>query len=233
MKTIFLMLISVFTFNMSYGQDSIQTIQSKSGLITLSPKKNLQKNTNGINLGILDSYEHHQKINGINLQANPYFIIYPLIPKAIEGPAKEEATVTVNGIHISTSGMFDGKNLNGLGISAYHHAYETNGISVNVYNNTSINLNGLHISGFANSSDKGRGVHIAIMGNYSENFQGLMIGAFNESPEIKGLHIGIFNKADKMKGLQIGLINKNTSGRNFQIGFWNKNAKRTLPIINF
>lgn len=225
--------MSALIFSMFYGQDSIQTIKLKSGFITFSPKKHLPKNTNGINLGISDTYEHYQKINGINIQANPGFIIYPLIPKAIDAPKKENATVTVNGIHISTGGMSDGKNLNGLGISIYHHAYETNGISVSFYNNTSVNLNGIHISGFANSSTKGRGFNLSILGNFSEDFQGLQIGAFNESLEIKGLQIGISNKADKMKGLQIGLVNKNTNGRNFQIGFWNKNAKRTFPIINF
>ncbi len=219
MKAKMLMLISIFICSLAYSQDSIQSPKSKTGFITFSPKKDFQKNTNGINLGILDDYQQEQKINGINFQLNPILVIYPLIPKAIEAPEKEKATVTVNGIHISTSGMFDGKNLNGLGISVYNHAYETNGVAVNFYNNTSVNLNGLHISGFANNSDKGRGVNISIMGNYSENFQGLMIGAFNETNEVKGIQIGISNKTKKLKGVQLGL--------------WNKNEKRNFPIINW
>lgn len=227
-----LLLLFIFACTFTFAQDSLsQDLKLKSALITFNPAK-IAKNTTGINLGILDEYEN-QTINGINLQANPFSLIYPLIPKAIPAPTEANATVVVNGIHFSTGGMTDGKQLNGLGISMYHHSMETNGISVNFFNNTSTKLNGIHVSGFANTSSKGRGINIAVLENDSEDFKGLLIAAFNSAEKMKGLQIGISNKSDKMKGVQLGLINKNINGRNFQIGFWNKNAKRTLPILNF
>ena len=122
-------------------------------------------------------------------------------------------------LSISTSGMTDGKKLNGIAISAYHHAMITNGISANFYNNTSGKLNGIHVSGFANNSDKGAGITVAAMGNYSENFSGIQLAFFNKAKSMKGVQIGLSNKSDKLKGLQVGL--------------WNKNGKRSLPIFNF
>ena len=150
---------------------------------------------------------------------NPLVLIYPLILRGIEVPAEEEATVVVNGIHVSTGGMTDGNSVNGIGVSAYHHAVKTNGISANFYNNTSGTLNGIHVSGFANNSEKGAGITIAAIGNYSENFSGLQVSFFNEAKSMKGIQIGLSNKSERLKGLQLGL--------------WNKNGKRSLPIINF
>ena len=227
-----LLLLFIFTCMFTFGQDSLNLdLKLKSTLITFNPAK-IVKNTTGINLGIMDDYEH-QTINGINLQANPIFLLYPLIPKAIPAPTEANATVVVNGIHFSTGGMTDGKQLNGLGISMYHHSMETNGISVNFYNNTSTKLNGVYVSGFANNSAKGRGINISVLANHSEDFKGLLIGAFNSATKMKGLQIGISNQTENMKGIQVGIVNKNKNGRNFQIGLWNKNAKRTLPILNF
>lgn len=227
MKTKLLIFVNVLLSCYFHAQDSLKIEEYKPGIITFSPQ-----NTNGIAFGIMDDYQSNQKINGINLQANPISLIYPLIPKAIPVPTEERATVTVNGLHISTGGMMDGNKLNGIGISIYHHARVTNGFSFSFYNNTSGVLNGLHLSWLSNSAETGNGMLIA-MSNSAENFNGVQVGAANENLEGKGLQIGVFNKGENFKGVQLGLINKNKNGRNFQIGFWNKNSKRTLPLINF
>ena len=218
MKKLFLIFNLFFgiTFLFSQNIDSISLRKTK--FISFSPKKNLSDNVNGINVGVLDAYDG-QKINGFNLQFNPIVIIYPLLPKAIPPPEKDNGSVVINGLHLSTSGTTDAKEMNGIDVSMYHHAFATNGISVNFYNNTSKKLNGIHISGFSNNTDVGNGLNIAFLGNYAENFNGLQIGLSNDAENLKGLQVGLFNKTNKMKGLQIG--------------FWNKNGKRSLPFINF
>lgn len=210
-----LLAIALVMSSLYFGQDSLKI---KSALFTVNPQKFTAKNTTGINVGIMDDYLK-QNIYGINLQANPISLIYPLIPKALPVPSKESSTVTVSGLHFSTGGMVDGEKLNGLGISIYHHCRITNGVSVNFYNNTSATLNGVHISGFANNSIKGNGLSMAFLGNYSEDFAGMQVAAFNESKKMKGMQIGLVNKSKEMKGLQIG--------------FWNENEKRKLPLINW
>ena len=218
MKKLFLIFNLFFgiTFLFSQNIDSISLRKTK--FISFSPKKNLSDNVNGINVGVLDAYDG-QKINGFNLQFNPIVIIYPLLPKAIPAPEKDKGSVVINGLHLSTSGTTDAKEVNGVSVSMYHHAFATNGISVNFYNNTSIKLNGIHISGFSNNTDVGNGLNVAFLGNYAENFNGLQIGLSNDAENLKGLQVGLFNKTNKMKGLQVG--------------FWNKNGKRSLPFINF
>ncbi|MBW8524340.1 hypothetical protein K0U91_10045 [Chryseobacterium chendengshani] len=197
-----------------FGQESLKI---KSSLLTVNPQK-IIRNTNGFNVGILDDYQK-QRINGINFQINPLTLLYPLIPQAISVPTENKSTVTVNGLHLSTGGMMDGKKLNGLGISMYHHSRTTNGFSVNFFNNTSGDLNGFHISGFANSSEKGIGLNMAFLGNDSNDFKGLQISMCNES--------------EKMRGVQIGLVNKTKNLRGLQFGLWNVNEKRKFPIINW
>mgnify|MGYP000559902163 CR=1 FL=1 len=225
-----LLILSIFICAFSFGQDSLkQDLKLKSGLVTFNPSK-VTRNTNGINLGILDEYQK-QRINGINLQANPITLLYLLIPKAIELPKKGEETVTVNGLHISTGGMMDGKKLNGIGISMYHIAQETNGISINGFNSNIGKMNGVQISWLNNSIEKGNGLQLSFS-NGAEKFNGLQIGLGNEIDSGSGIQIGIYNSTNKLKGLQLGLINK-SENRGFQIGFWNKNSKRTMPIINF
>lgn len=213
MKTKLLILVNVLLSCWFYAQDSIKVTEYKPGVITFSPQK-----TNGIAFGIMDDYQSNQKINGINLQANPISLIYPILPKALPVPSQDRATVTVNGLHISTGGMMDGNKLNGVGISMYHHARITNGFSFSFYNNTSGILNGLHVSWLNNDAETGNGVLIA-MSNSAENFNGIQLGAVNENDTGKGLQIGVVNKAKRFKGIQIGL--------------WNINEKRKLPIINW
>jgi hypothetical protein len=213
MKTklsIIALLISLIIF----GQDSLKI---KSSFVTVNPQKTI-RNTNGFNVGILDDYQK-QRINGINFQINPLSLLYPLIPQAIAVPTEKKSTVVVNGLHLSTGGMMDGKKLNGVGISMYHHSRTTNGLSVNFFNNTSGILNGVHISGFANSSEKGSGLNMAFIGNYSDDF--------------KGMQISMFNDSEKMSGIQIGIVNKTKNLRGFQFGLWNVNEKRKFPIINW
>lgn len=225
-----LLILSIFICAFFFGQDSLkQDLKLKSGLVTFNPSK-VARNTNGINLGILDEYQK-QRINGINLQANPITLLYLLIPKAIELPKKGEETVTVNGLHISTGGMMKGQKLNGIGISMYHIAQQNNGISINGFNSNIGKMNGVQISWLNNSIEKGNGLQLSFS-NSAEKFNGLQIGLGNEIDSGSGIQIGIYNSTNKLKGLQLGLINK-SENRGFQIGFWNKNSKRTMPIINF
>ncbi len=228
-----LILLASLTFSlMIFAQDSlIIDEKNETRIFTVNPAKNV-KNTAGINVGILDDYKK-QKINGFNFQLNPFSALYFLIPKAIPIPTEEKATVVANGLHISTGGMVDGNQLNGVGISAYHHAMESNGFTVNFFNNTSGKLNGLHVSGMANNSEKGNGITISILGNYSNKYNGVQISGENFSESLNGVQIGLVNKTTNSKGLQIGLVNKSKKHKGVQIGFWNKNGKRTLPILNF
>ena len=207
--------IAMFVSSMFFGQDSLRT---KSALFTVNPQNFSNKITTGINVGIMDDYVK-QKIYGINIQANPISLFYPLIPNALPVPSEAQSTVSINGLHISTGGMMDGEKLNGIGISVYHHCRITNGVSVNFYNNTSGILNGIHVSGFVNSSKKGKGITMAFLGNYSDDFSGLQISCSNESKKMRGIQIGLVNNSKNLKGIQIDL--------------WNINEKRKFPIINW
>lgn len=229
MKTkIFLALI--FVSSILFGQDSLQQdLKVKSALVTFNPSK-VARNTNGLNLGVLDDYQK-QRINGINIQANPITLLYLLIPKAIEIPTEGEETVTINGLHLSTGGMMDGKRLNGVGISMYHIAQETNGISVNGFNSNIGKMNGLQISWLNNAIKKGNGLQLSFS-NEAEKFNGLQIGIGNEIDSGNGVQIGFYNSTKKLKGVQVGVINRSEK-RGLQIGFWNRNSKRTMPFINF
>ena len=212
-----------------FGQDSYQP-PIRTQLITLNPSQEI-KNTAGLNLGIFDDYQK-QKITGMNIQLNPITLIYLLAPKEIEVPKEGDETVSINGIHISTGGMMGGKALNGLGLSMYHVAQETNGVTLTGFNNNSGKLNGVHISGLSNSAEQANGLSISLS-NEAEKLNGIQIGLVNELGTGNGLQIGLYNRSTKLKGAQIGLINKTKNKKGFQLGFWNKNAKRTLPLINF
>lgn len=228
--TIFIATMMLGTMSFAQTAD-LQIDENKSSFITINPSDS-EKDTNGINVGILDDYNQQKKINGLNLQLNPISLIYLLAPKEIPVPSEENATVSINGLHVSTGGLLDGKKLNGLGISIYHISRETNGFTANLFNNNSEKLNGVHFSFLNNSAVTGNGMLISIS-NSTENFKGIQIGLFNDNLTGKGAQVGVINKGEQFKGVQIGLINKNKNGRNFQIGFWNKNSKRTLPLINF
>ena len=94
MKKLFLIFNLFFgiTFLFSQNTDSISLRKTK--FISFSPKKNLSDNVNGINVGVLDAYDG-QKMNGFNLQFNPIVIIYPLLPKAIPAPEKDNGSVVI------------------------------------------------------------------------------------------------------------------------------------------
>lgn len=230
MKTTILF-IAMLISSIVFGQDSIKLIEKIDTIIfTVNPSKKVH-NTADVNIGVMDDYKK-QSISGMNLQLNPAFLFYFLIPKAIEVPTVEKSTVSINGFHLSTGGLVDAEKLNGIGISAYHHARITNGLTLNLFNNSSEKLNGLHVSFINNKSEMGNGISLALF-NDNGNFNGLQMGFINTTELGHGVQIGIFNKTKKQRGLQIGLINKTEAKKGLQIGFWNKNAKRTLPLINF
>lgn len=210
-----LVLLSIICF--AQEKDSVKITEKR--FFSTYPNKIAKLQTNGVAVGVLDDYKPQHQINGLNLQFNPLVLIYPLLPKAIPIPDESSGTVSINGIHISTSGLSDGNVINGLAISAYHHAVKTNGISFNLFNNSSGKLNGIHSSFFANNANMGNGIFISFLGNSIDKMNGIQIGCTNDSESVKGIQIGLFNTTKKLKGLQIGL--------------WNKNAKRVMPIINF
>lgn len=230
MKIKFLMMIGLFAGNIINAQDSVQVQEIRSKIITFSPKTEVE-NTNGINIGVLDSY-HSQRINGFNLQGNPFSLIYLLLPHEIAVPSDDAATVSINGLHISTGGITDAKKLNGIGISMYHIAQATNGFTVNGFNNNSGMLNGLHISLINNSAHNGHGLLVSFS-NTADRFGGVQVGFYNKTEIMRGLQAGAVNISKDNKGVQIGLVNKTGKNKGIQIGFWNKNARRTLPLINF
>ena len=227
MKTRLLVTMYLFLGVFICGQNSIQL---KTKLITINPSREL-KNTAGLNLGIFDDYQK-QKIMGINLQLNPITLIYLLAPNTIEVPDEGNETVSVNGLHVSTGGMMDGKSLNGLGISMYHIAQKSNGITLNGFNNNSGKLNGIHISGLNNSAENANGLFVSLS-NDAVKLNGLQVGIVNDTGVGNGMQVGFYNSTTNLKGIQIGVINRSKSSKGFQLGFWNKNAKRTLPLINF
>jgi hypothetical protein len=230
MKIKFFLIISLFAGGIISAQDSVKVEKIKSKIISFTPKSKME-NTTGINFGVMDDYKT-QKINGINLQGNPLSVIYLLLPHAVEVPDDEAATVSINGLHISTGGMTDAKKLNGLGISMYHITQVTNGFTVNGFNNNSGKLNGLHVSFLNNSAREGHGLLISFS-NTADTFGGAQIGIYNNTQVMKGFQGGAINISKQNKGVQIGLVNKTDENKGLQIGFWNKNSKRTLPLINF
>lgn len=219
------LLSSLFTF-----AQNVEIEKAKWSPVTINPT-NQSRNTNGLNLGILDAYEKN-KINGLNVQLNPITLIYLLIPTEIKTPKKGTETISINGLHLSTGGVFNGGTFNGVGISMYHVAQKTNGISFNGFNNNSAQLNGVHISWLNNSTENGNGILVAFS-NTADKFNGIQIALVNEIAYGNGLQVGFFNTTTNLKGIQIGIINKSKSRKGLQLGFWNKNAKRTLPFINF
>ncbi|MEC5157140.1 LA_2272 family surface repeat-containing protein [Chryseobacterium sp. MP_3.2] len=221
--------LAIFLTNFAFAQTS-EVENVKWSPLTINPTA-VSRKTNGLNVGILDSYEN-RKINGINFQLNPITLLYLLIPTALEVPEKGSETVSINGLHLSTGGMLDGGTLNGIGISMYHIAQESNGITFNGFNNNSGKLNGVHVSWLNNSTENGNGILVAFS-NTAEKFNGIQLGLFNEITEGNGLQVGINNSTSNLRGIQIGIINKSKSRKGLQLGFWNKNAKRTLPFINF
>ena len=229
MKTRLFLIVHILFGVFMFGQDSDQ-LPVKTKLITLNPSQQV-KNTAGLNLGIFDAYQK-QKISGINVQLNPITLIYLLAPKKFEVPEEADQTVSINGIHISTGGLLDGKALNGLGLSMYHIAQETNGLTLNGFNNNSGKLNGVHISGLNNSAGKANGLLVSFANEVGE-LNGVQLGFVNELGTGNGLQVGIYNKSTTLRGAQIGLINKTKNRKGLQLGLWNKNAKRTLPLINF
>lgn len=226
----FLMMIGLFAGNIMNAQDSLQVQEIESKVVTFTPKSELE-NTNGINLGVMDAYQS-QRINGLNLQGNPLSLLYLLLPHEIAVPSDDAATVSINGLHISTGGITDAKKLNGIGISMYHIAQTTNGFTVNGFNNNSGKLNGLHISLINNSARNGHGLLISFS-NTADKFGGVQVGLYNNTEIMKGLQTGAVNVSKNNKGLQIGLFNKSDKMSGLQIGLWNRNNKRALPLINF
>jgi hypothetical protein len=217
MKTriILVLLLAVLPVFGQYNPDSLKTT-----VFGLTPLSKRIGTINGLALGIghfTNTYKHPHRINGLNLELNPFSPFILLIAE----PARMETTETVlthNGLQLSTGGFLGGTAFNGLALSVLNVCAKGNGLMITGFYNVGGSLNGMHISGIANSAEKANGLFIACV-NHSDTFSGLQVGLYNNADMMRGVQIGLFNKSSNMKGLQLGL--------------WNKNSKRSLPLINF
>jgi hypothetical protein len=236
MKKIFIFLILIVSVSMF----SQSTDAKKTRVFSFSPIRWDIEEVNGMAFG-LGHYKFVKpadpdkaiKINGFNLELNPFSPVILLLYQSPFNEAEEFVNIQMNGLHLSTGGFNGRVTLNGVGISLYHMGNKSNGLTLNGSYNVTKELNGLHIAGLSNYSDVSKGVLISPF-NYAESFHGVGIGVVNQSTHFKGAAIGMINIADEsMTGIQIGLINISGKNKGLQVGLWNMNAKRSLPIINW
>jgi hypothetical protein len=214
-----------------------QTDTLKTRMFAFTPVSQKVDKVNGLAVGLGLSLTVQDRdavtVNGFNLELNP---LTPLILLFLD-PSRmgnDTITATVNGLHISTAGFMRNAKLNGLGISVYSIAMESNGMTLTGLYNASKVMNGLHISGLANSAETaGHGLFIAAF-NYSGNFGGMMLGGCNRATNFKGVSLGLANITyNDMTGVQIGLFNRAKKCKGLQIGLWNVNEERSLPFFNW
>ncbi|MEY8759837.1 LA_2272 family surface repeat-containing protein [Chryseobacterium tongliaoense] len=223
MKTMFFLIVSLFTANILYAQDSLRVSDMKTKLVAFTPLKNNIKEVDGIAIGLGDTFDtdknHAQKINGINLEPNPLgILIWMFFDPSKKSGTEKEPHLIVNGLSLSSGGHGTGISQNGINASLYNYGHTMKGISV---------------AGLTTYINKGNGIMVSGLGVYAKELNGLSISAFNDADQLKGLQVGIYNKTGTMKGVQIGLLNRSDKMKGFQIGFWNRNGKRSLPFINF
>lgn len=225
-----LLLVSVF----SYAQKDSISYGNKSSVFSLTPLSQEIDKVNGLAFGLgLDSFigsTSVEKVNGINLEINPATLLYFLFP--IHSSFPHEETVVINGLHISTGNIYDGK-INGVSLSLLNVNHSVNGFSAFLLGTFVTKQNGFHISVTSNASQKTNGCVVSMI-NVCEEMKGFQLGFFNQSEALKGVQIGIYNGSKtQSKGLQIGLINNSKHHKGLQIGFWNMNQKRSFPFVNW
>jgi hypothetical protein len=246
MKTYFLVFLFLL-FQGIYAQDTIQTFDSlkkHSQIFSLSPISKKVDKVNGLVFGIghvNNKNTASQRINGINVEANPApaagvliaFVGLMNITDIIGNNKRKDSIrniqqdykiknmahtpfLKLNGINISSGCFFTTTSMNGLNISAGNKFNDFNGLSVTVLGTIADNQNGISI-----------GIY-----NANNNLTGSTFGIYNQSYELKGLHLGVFNQTLINRGLQIGVFNKSNS-KGLQIGVWNVNNKRSMPFLNW
>lgn len=240
---IYVIIMCHFILHNSYAQQLTDSIsKEKSQLIALTPlSKNIQK-VNGIAIGfghVHNGRVSEQKINGINVEANPAPIVGALmgffmimhLPDIIKAnspvhpnedsfyetnPWQGTMPLVVNGLNVSTGMFFTSTKLNGCNISVFNTYHTMQGISVTALGNMAKYQKGVLIGSF----------------NHSEHLQGLTIGIHNLSKNNLGMQLGIVNSSFYNNGLQIGIINLNKN-KGLQFGLMNINKKRAMPILNW
>ena len=119
-----LMLISVF----SYGQNDSISNDLVSRVFSLTPRTKAVDKVNGLAFGLginsFVDYPSIEKVNGINLELNPasVFIFMFANPKSFS----EKESVIINGLHLSTGNLYDGK-INGVALSFFNINHSLNG----------------------------------------------------------------------------------------------------------
>jgi hypothetical protein len=235
MKTNFLILFltSFFcAFSQEVSKDSLKTV-----VFSFTPRTKKVEKVNGLAIGLgYDMFENSKitEVNGINLEVNPFTLLYLMFDDPSRRGFPEEATVKINGLSIGTghSNQNDDVAYSGLSISLINSGFSNNGISINGFRNYVTNMNGLHVSGFGNFSKNMNGLSLSLT-NTSENGNGIQIGLLNGAANFNGIQIGLFNESSKYRGVQIGLVNKTKSQKGLQLGFWNINNKRSFPFLNW
>ncbi|MEC4049280.1 hypothetical protein OX284_007545 [Flavobacterium sp. SUN046] len=219
MITRFLMLLIVVSQSLNAQHDSIAV-----SLFSLTPRTNKTIIVDGIALGAgINMAQNNSitKVNGLNLEINPFSIFLYLYDDSSRRGFSESATVAVNGLSIGTGHSNQNESIaySGVMVSFFNVGHSCSGISFNVTHNYVTRLDGLHLSMLYNYSKESNGMMIGLISNYSETMNGVQVGVFNQAGSFKGVQIGLVNKSKKQKGLQIG--------------FWNSNNKRSMPFINW
>ncbi len=194
-----------------------------SQIFSLSPISKKVHLVNGLAIGaghFENSNVKFQKINGINIEANPNIILVPLLIMFNPVKAYEDSGlgVQISDTIVKPFYLSNKMNINGLNISTGSFMIDTD-------------FNGLNISTF-NMYQKFNGVNIAPIFSSAQKMNGVSFSLVNVFNNFNGLSVGLINKTNEMKGIQIGLYNTSNS-RGLQLGFWNTNQKRTMPFINW
>ncbi|MDI1318231.1 hypothetical protein [Flavobacterium sp.] len=236
MKTNFIIFF-LASFFCGFSQENVRQDSLKTVVFSLTPRTKKVQQINGLTIGLgYDLFPNStiKKVNGLNLEINPFTILYLMFDDPTRRGFPEESSVKINGLSIATGHSNQNEDVaySGWSVSLINSGFSCNGISVNGFYNYSTELNGLHISGFGNISRNMNGLSISFS-NDSENLNGIQIGLLNNSDCFNGIQMGIFNQSSKYKGIQIGLVNKTKGQKGFQVGFWNINNKRSFPFLNW
>lgn len=233
-KFLILFLLSFFC---GFSQEEVSQDNLKSTVFSFTPRTRKVQQVNGLAIGLgydIDADSTIKKVNGLNIEINPFTLLYFMFDDPSRRGFPEAPTVKVNGLSIGTGHSNQNEDVayTGLSVSLINSGFACNGISVNGCYNYATKLNGLHVSGFGNVSKNMNGLSLSFS-NSSENLNGMQVGVFNDADYFNGIQMGIYNKSSKYKGIQIGLVNKTTSQKGLQLGFWNINNKRSFPFLNW
>jgi hypothetical protein len=236
MKTNFLILF-LASFLFGFSQENVNQDSLKTTVFSLTPRTKKVQQVNGLAIGIgYDIGENNtvKKVNGLNIEINPFTLLYFMFDDPSRRGFPKESTVKINGLSLGTGHSNQNENVaySGLSVSLINSGFSCNGFSINGLYNYSTKMNGLHVSGFGNISQNMNGLGVSFSNN-SEKLNGMQVGIFNDADYFNGLQMGIYNKSTKYKGIQIGLVNKTNSQKGLQLGFWNINNKRSFPFLNW